>query len=804
MKPSISPTFSGAVAIALLLAPVAFAQCAAPTWIAENQIPGVNGDAYAVTTWDPDGAGPLPPAVVVGGAFAAAGSVLANEVAMWDGTAWQPLGAGFNGVVKALTVFNGTLIAGGLFQWTGPTSSTYVPYVARWNGSSWQQMGLELQSYVRAFGVFNGTLVASSNHLVSGVQQWTGTAWAPLGTGGPVATSLTEFNGSLIATRTNGVDRWNGTSWQTITPGPTTGPTGTAFFDASAVYGGQLVAAGYFTQVDGVAASSVASWNGTNWSPVGGGMSGPGGVNVLTVYNGDLIAGGGFTSLTGVASSTYPGVARWNGASWSLVGTAFGSTIVLALTVWNSELVAAGSFQHVGTLAAARVAHWNGSAWNTFGYGLNGPVNAITQLGSDLVLAGQFTAPGSGNAPKSDVVLWNGSTYQALGTGMNSAVNALAIFNGEVIAAGDFTTAGGVAANRIARWTGTAWAPLGLGMNHMVERLAIYNGELVAAGQFTVAGAVLVNYVARWNGSVWQSLGIGTDGSVMDLAQYNGELIAGGSFIGAGGVISNGIARWNGSIWQPLGSGVAVAPGTAPSPIPPSAKVLAVYGGELIAGGGFGMAGGVPVNGIARWNGLVWQPLGGGVGPGGVMAMTTFAGDLIVAGISTINRWNGSSWQPFTSVGGLVKTFATWGGALIMGGGSFIVGGVGSPYLARWSSPQAFLALSQPSGPGTSVQVLNHWLIPGHEYFNLASINPCAGGPGTGPYGGLCFNNVADLIGQLTLPVGAAPFHFVAGSPDASFGPFVLPPGLSIETLSVDVTGGVLGCISPASSYVVN
>ena len=49
------------------------------------------------------------------------------------------------------------------------------------------------------------------------------------------------------------------------------------------------------------------------------------------------------------------------------------------------------------------------------------------------------------------------------------------------------------------------------------------------------------------------------------------------------------------------------------------------------------------------------------------------------------------------------------------------------------------------------------------------------------------------------------PFHFVAGSPDPTFfAPFPLPPGLAIEALSVDVTGGTLGCLSQVVSYVVN
>jgi hypothetical protein len=71
----------------------------------------------------------------------------------------------------------------------------------------------------------------------------------------------------------------------------------------------------------------------------------------------------------------------------------------------------------------------------------------------------------------------------------------------------------------------------------------------------------------------------------------NGDLIAGGDFTTAGGVPANRIARWNGSAWSALGSGMnsdVYALTTLPS-------------GDLIAGGGFTTAGGVVAPYIARW-----------------------------------------------------------------------------------------------------------------------------------------------------------------------------------------------------------
>ena len=40
--------------------------------------------------------------IYVAGDFTVAGNLVANHIAMWDGTAWHPLGSGLNGAVFAM------------------------------------------------------------------------------------------------------------------------------------------------------------------------------------------------------------------------------------------------------------------------------------------------------------------------------------------------------------------------------------------------------------------------------------------------------------------------------------------------------------------------------------------------------------------------------------------------------------------------------------------------------------------------------------------------------------------------------
>src|ERR1043166_2510404 len=104
----------------------------------------------------------------------------------------------------------------------------------------------------------------------------------------------------------------------------------------------------------------------------------------------------------------------------------------------------------------------------------------------------------------------------------------------------------------------------------------------------------------------WNAVGSGFNGAVYCAAVYNNQLYVGGSFTVAGGIPANHIARWDGTKWDSVSSGTT---GTV-------IYTLAVYNNELYAGGDtFTTAGGVDVGNysIARWNDTVWKDVGGGM-----------------------------------------------------------------------------------------------------------------------------------------------------------------------------------------------
>ena len=246
------------------------------------------------------------------------------------------------------------------------------------------------------------------------------------------------------------------------------------------------------------------------------------------------------------------------------------------------------------------------------GTGLNGPAHAsvwhtpAAPLPARVLVGGEFTAAGSLLA--SNIAAWDPATnaWSTLGAGIAGRVYALTtLSNGDVIAAGQFAAAGGVPANNIARWNGATWSAFG-GLAGPVYALAtLANGTLVAGGQ---------GGVAAWNGTTWTTLGGTSVGLVSALAPTaNGELIVGGAFTTTGGAPGNGIARWDGVAWHAMGSGMSATPMPPFPPQPAHVQSLAVLAnGDIVAGGDFSMAGGVPASNVARWNGSSWAPLGAG------------------------------------------------------------------------------------------------------------------------------------------------------------------------------------------------
>jgi trimeric autotransporter adhesin len=348
--------------------------------------------------------------VYIGGYFQnAAGIPAADYIARWNGTTWSALGddgannGALNNIVTSILVDGSTVYVGGSFT-NAKNHATPVndaDYIAMWDGSSWHAVG----SGVGGNGSLNGGVLCLAK------------LGSDLYAGGSF-TDTANSDGEIWPA--DYIARFDGSRWNSL------GNSGTGNLSSigntvadMVVIGSDLYVGGGFINVAYnnttlSAADWVARWNlNSGWSAVvsAGSTNGPlnSSVTALATDGTNLYAGGNFTSANnnGVQIPEARYIARWDGTSWSALGSggagvgALGSA-VQDLTFGNGALYVAGYFMTAsnngaGVPAAGYVARWNGSDWASLGSnGANGsPLSdsawALALSGSNLYVGGAFT-----------------------------------------------------------------------------------------------------------------------------------------------------------------------------------------------------------------------------------------------------------------------------------------------------------------------------------------------------------------------------------------------------------------------------
>lgn len=312
----------------------------------------------------------------------------------------------------------------------------------------------------------------------------------------------------------------------------------------------------------------------------------------------------------------------------------------------------------LANVAGAQCFEWKG------GFGLDGVDGDIRAslvfddgTGTAVYVGGSFTS--AGGVPAQHVARWNGVAWSAVANGLPGIVRCLSVYDdgsGPKLHAAT-TTPHGVWKLDGSHWTHLPNSDTGLGG---IAAMAVHDdgtghgSELYIAGFFDGVGGVLSPSVARWDGTQWSAVGSGLTGSgfsfqASDLAVFDG---GSGPEIYCVGLLFGGIAKWDGVSWTyPVSNGGGING---------SASALAVYddgaGTQLYVTGSFTTAGGVSVNGLARWNGQTWSDVGGGLPNASIGRMTVFddgSGSKLYCssklpgsfGAYRIATWDGASWN---------------------------------------------------------------------------------------------------------------------------------------------------------------
>lgn len=344
------------------------------------------------------------------------------------------------------------------------------------------------------------------------------------------------------------------------------------------VYNANLIIAGTFSTIFG-SAKNIAQWNGSSWTGLASGVStiyGGSGINTMTVYNGDLIVGGYIDNAGG--QPVYR-IASWNGSTWQnmdggvtgVTGGANGVPYVNALAVYNGKLIVAGNFQFAGGIRSNNIALWNDTVWQSidggtgFGAFYNSNVVTLAVYNGNLIAAGRFDSIGGQYIPI--MAQWNGTSWSSIGGACspNSGVDVLTVYNGNLIAIGDFTIGGNT--YYIAQWNGTTWTSLNSVVSNVSAFDAPYsNYPVVYNGNLYFDEGPNDSIVSRWSGNgISAIIGTGTNSKdtrinqangtletyMHPLCVYNGSIIVGGWFTSVDGTgCNNNLAQWNGSKWS--------------------------------------------------------------------------------------------------------------------------------------------------------------------------------------------------------------------------------------------------------------
>lgn len=234
-----------------------------------NGVAQWNGSTWIATPYNVGNALPVAKLFSHGDTLYASGSFATPYpgLAMHDGTQWNPMGAGLNGLAMDFAFFDGSLYACG---WMYSSGSTPLNCITRWTGSNWEDVG--------------GGLGGGSNNIAYDMEVYNGELY--------VVGNFSTAGGLLV----DGIAKWNGANWSTLGSGSTTPQS--EEIRALAVTSQGLYVGGYFASQDGQPFQNIAVWDGTAWSDPGGLPNPSHSVYSIAEYQGHIYLGTYNTSGT--------------------------------------------------------------------------------------------------------------------------------------------------------------------------------------------------------------------------------------------------------------------------------------------------------------------------------------------------------------------------------------------------------------------------------------------------------------------------------------------------------------------------
>jgi hypothetical protein len=451
--------------------------------------------------------------LLVGGNFWQIGGTVAENVAIWDGAAWEGLDLPNATVLALERDSEGELFAGGLMSVEG---SYEVGGLARWAGGAWASVGGGL-----ANPTFRGVVADLALHQ--------GELY--------VAGCFSEA-GSV---RASGLARWTGSAWEALDDG--TEPVSTAWFSPlacgdegpAAVWdaqlqrlhdgGDKLWVGGFFPGLGGVPSQGVMAWQDGQWlaqdhGQTHRGMSGAARVLAVGGESCDVHVLGGITHAGELAVEGR--VLREQQDEWVAVSPPTPSG------AWCTGLVLQGEQMHIGCdsyESGGSVYTLQGESWQPRATFEQGGLAVLAQAPDETLWA-------AGGAERGYVAQEQGGVFVPLGE-FDGRVASLAFGPEQIVAGGMFTEVDGQPARGVASWDGERWSTMGEGVPGMVLAVAVTEDGTVYASTAD-DGTPDRLILGRWDGASWTEAAEPEPGPVPAGYALYALLARGQTVVGAG------------------------------------------------------------------------------------------------------------------------------------------------------------------------------------------------------------------------------------------------------------------------------
>lgn len=274
-----------------------------------------------------------------------------------------------------------------------------------------------------------------------------------------------------------------------------------------------------------------------------------------------------------------------------------------------------------GALVGNGVVKWDGQQWSMVGRTLGAGASAHAVLAHDdgsgpaLYVTGNFetiaAVPNTLNNARLRNHAWEPVRGQSPGPGGRFLVAYPSPEGPRLIAGGGASSQGESAGVGVSQWDGQRWSPLGAGVSYALFDRSVATTEAMGQPELLLinadrAGGLPMRDLARWNGRRWRALGSGTLYAINSVATTPAPDSR--IFVGT----SNGAFPFTSPVYE-FRDGVWIA---LPGEFYSAARVEVVdegVGSTLFAFGQFSDISGVPIKGIARWDGDSWIAAGAGL-----------------------------------------------------------------------------------------------------------------------------------------------------------------------------------------------